>query len=220
MSEIHICLDESGDLGWQFHAPYRAGGSSRYLTIASVLFDPSVTVQINRFIKKLYKKHKWPSVIEKKWSQMSAAERDSFASRACKLIQNNKDLISLYSITVYKENVQAHIRADSNKLYNYMICLSLAEDMSKYDMVRLKPDDRSVKVLNGNSLEDYLKTHLWFERGVSTELTVLNCDSSKNPIVQFSDMLAGAVQHHYEDGNSGAWRTLSRYIKGKTLFFP
>jgi len=132
------------------------------------------------------------SYIKKKWSQMSAAERDSFASRACKLIQNNKDLISL----------------------------SLAEDMSKYDMVRLKPDDRSVKVLNGNSLEDYLKTHLWFERGVSTELTVLNCDSSKNPIVQFSDMLAGAVQHHYEDGNSGAWRTLSRYIKGKTLFFP
>jgi hypothetical protein len=35
-----IYLDESGELGWKFDAPYRKGGSSRYLTIASLVISP------------------------------------------------------------------------------------------------------------------------------------------------------------------------------------
>lgn len=34
--DITVYLDESGDLGWKFDAPYRSGGSSRYLTIAAI----------------------------------------------------------------------------------------------------------------------------------------------------------------------------------------
>jgi len=219
MSEIHICLDESGDLGWSFDAPYRMGGSSRYLTIASVSFNPSLEKEIVKLIRKLYQKHNWPPKKEMKWNMMTNAERDSFAKRACNLIRDNTGLIRLFSITVYKEKVQAHIRSDSNKLYNYMICLSLAEHMATYDIVKLKPDDRSIKVLSGNSLEDYLKTHLWLERSASTNLIVMNCDSSKNPLIQFSDMLAGVVQYHYEDRKSDAWRRLSGHIEQKKLFF-
>jgi len=220
MSEIHICLDESGDLGWTFTLPYRAGGSSRHLTIASVLFDPSTEKEIIRFIRKLYDKHGWSPKEERKWNEMSEAERESFADRACKLIRKHSGLIKLCSITVYKENVYDHIRSDANKLYNYMIGLSLAAHMAEYDIVKLKPDDRSIKVLSGNSLEDYLKTHLWMERSAKTDLTVMNCDSSKNPLIQFSDMLAGVVQHHYEDGKSESWRRLNRYIESKQLYFP
>jgi len=220
MSQIHICLDESGDLGWKFHAPYRAGGSSRHLTIASVVFDPSIEVHIIRLIRRLYKKHKWPTKDEKKWSDMSGAERESFTERACKLARGHAGLIEYKSITVYKQNVQTHIRADPNKLYNYMIGLSLVDVMSVHDEVHLKPDDRSIKVLSGNSLEDYLKTKLWCEQDASTDLIVECCDSSKHPVIQFSDMLSGAVQTHYEDGNSEFWRKLSRYLSCKQLYFP
>jgi len=219
MSEIHICLDESGDLGWSFQKPYRDGGSSRHITIASILFEPSLEKEIIKLIRKLYKKHGWSSKQEMKWNMMNSAERDSFATRTSRLVRNNQDLIQLCSITAYKKNVFSHIRTDSNKLYNYMIRMSLVKHMAKYEVVKLKPDDRSIKVLNGNSLEDYLKMQLWFESLVSTDLTVLSCDSSKNPIIQFSDMLAGVVQSHYEDGNSSPWRKLSRFIDGQTLFF-
>lgn len=220
MSQIHICLDESGDLGWSFHAPYRAGGSSRYLTIASVLFDPSMEVPINRLIRKLYQKHKWPPKEEKKWNEMTAAERDSFADRACKLVRTNSGLITYRAITAYKENVMAHIRSDPNKLYNYMIGISLIDSMAVHAEVKLRPDDRSIKVLSGNSLEDYLKTKLWCEKSASTDLTVMNCDSSKHPAIQFADMLAGAVQSHFEDGNSDVWRKLARYMECDRLYFP
>jgi len=36
-SPVRIFVDESGDLGWQFNDPYRAGGSSRYLTLACLI---------------------------------------------------------------------------------------------------------------------------------------------------------------------------------------
>ncbi|WMN84132.1 DUF3800 domain-containing protein [Vibrio parahaemolyticus] len=40
MTSTNIYLDESGDLGWTFDSPYRRGGSSRYLTIASLIVSP------------------------------------------------------------------------------------------------------------------------------------------------------------------------------------
>jgi hypothetical protein len=100
-----------------------------------------------------------------------------------------------------------------------MICLSLAGSMAKYEEVHLKPDDRSIKVLSGNALEDYLKTQLWFIHGAKTDLFIENCDSSKHPVIQFADMLSGAVQGHYEDGNSDAWRKLNRHITCEKLYF-
>ena len=36
--QVSVYLDESGDLGWKFDAPYRCGGSSRYLTISAIIF--------------------------------------------------------------------------------------------------------------------------------------------------------------------------------------
>lgn len=37
---IIIYLDESGDLGFNFSAPFRTGGSSRFLTIGALSVDP------------------------------------------------------------------------------------------------------------------------------------------------------------------------------------
>ena len=34
---VVIYVDESGDLGWQFDQPFRAGGASRYLTVACLI---------------------------------------------------------------------------------------------------------------------------------------------------------------------------------------
>ena len=100
-----IYSDESGDLGWTFDAPYRTGGSSRHLTIASLIVDESIKHIPKRLISELYNKFKWPTSIEKKWSDMITEERTYFSKGAVKIVDNNKELIKYASITVKKENV-------------------------------------------------------------------------------------------------------------------
>lgn len=214
-----IYLDESGDLGWNFTAPYRKGGSSRHLTIASLVTSREKKHLPKRLIKKLYERFKWPIGIEKKWADMSVEERIRFAYDANQLQANFPNDIRYLSITVKKENVQPHIRDDANKLYNYMISLSLLNEMSKHRSITFIPDPRSIKVESGNSLHDYLQTQLWFEKQVDTTLTTIPCDSASSRNVQFSDMLSGIVQGHFEDGNSKPWAEIRNRVSYKTLFF-
>ncbi|VEH66653.1 Uncharacterised protein [Rodentibacter pneumotropicus] len=56
--QVSVYLDESGDLGWKFDAPYRQGGSSRYLTIATILIHHDKRHLLKRLMKSLYKKTK------------------------------------------------------------------------------------------------------------------------------------------------------------------
>jgi hypothetical protein len=214
-----IYLDESGDLGWTFTKPYRFGGSSRHLTIASIAVTPTKKHLPKRLIRKLYKKFNWPTNIEKKWADMTINERVWFAKQANALCANHPDDIRYISITVKKENVQPHIRSDANKLYNYMIGLSLVDEMAKHAAITFVPDPRSIKVESGNSLHDYLQTELWFKKQATTILTTHPCDSATSHNVQFSDMLSGVVQGHFEDGNSTPWSELRNRISYKTLFF-
>ncbi len=214
-----IYLDESGDLGWKFDQPYRHGGSSRYLTIASLVISPDKKHLPKRLIQKLYKKFKWPTNIEKKWSSMSINERIWFSEKANGLASKYPNEIRYLSITVKKENVEPHIRKDANKLYNYMIGLSLLNEMSNHEIVMLIPDSRAIKVKSGNSLHDYLQTQLWFEKCSKTILSTTPCDSSSSRNIQFSDMLSGIVQSHFEDRNSAPWDKLRSNISYQTLFF-
>ena len=65
-------------------------------------------------------------------------------------------------------------------------------------------------------MHDYLQTQLWFEKGVSTMLTTIPAESSSNLNIQFSDMLSGVVQGHFEDGNSDPWHVA---INVRRLYF-
>ncbi|MFP4486387.1 MAG: DUF3800 domain-containing protein [Campylobacterales bacterium] len=216
--KIVVCLDESGDLGWKLSSPYRYGGSSRYLTIASVLMPHNKRHLPKRVIKKLYEKYHWNPQEEKKWSEMTHAERLDFAKKASSLQLKHPD-IKYFSITVNKQNVQTHIRQDGNKLYNYMIGLLLLDEMSKYDEIQFTPDPRSIKVESGNSLHDYLVTKLWFDYEVKTDMKTKPEDSASNKNVQFADMLSGVAQGYFEDKKTGPWTILSKQINYKKLYF-
>lgn len=218
MTAINIYLDESGDLGWKFNLPYLRGGSSRYLTIASLVVPRARKDPPKRVVKRLYKKHKWKPNEETKWADMTDDERIDFSEFAVRLIQREPD-IKYYAIVVQKENVDEHIRNDPNKLYNYMIQMSLLDEMAKHEEVIFIPDPRAIKVASGNSLHDYLSIKLWFDKNVKTKLTTVNSDSSNNLSLQFSDMLSGLVQSHFEWGNSDPWNIIREHIHLKTLYF-
>ena len=112
---MQVYLDESGDTGWSFSFPYRAGGSSRYLCLA-FLFVPKTHGKITRsIIVEMYKKCGWAS--EKKASSASPAQKLDFCGQMNKCLISHPE-IKIDCIVVKKENVQEHIRRDPNKLYN------------------------------------------------------------------------------------------------------
>jgi Protein of unknown function (DUF3800) len=168
--------------------------------------------------KDLYKKFEWPVGEEIKWSDMSARERREFATKAKVMCDGHSDIF-LHGIIVQKQNVMAHIRNDSNKLYNYMIRLSLLDRMAQHDVVTMIPDPRSIKVNSGNSLHDYLQTELWFTKKATTNLTTHNSSSKDCRGIQFADMLAGLIQSRYEDNESSTFQILSSRIVFSRLFF-
>jgi Protein of unknown function (DUF3800) len=213
-----IYLDESGDLGWNFTAPYRNGGSSRYLTIGALCTPTSKKHFPKRVIKSLYRKFKWNVSIEKKWSDMTDEEREEFSGEAFALCKRHPD-IQLFSITVRKQNVQDHIRTDGNKLYNYMIRLSLLNLMSLHPEVTMVPDPRSIKVESGRSLHDYLQIELWFQKMCKTILATNPAESHQCLGIQFADMLCGAVQAASEDSNYKFYRIIAPCLRHSRLFF-
>lgn len=215
---IEIYLDESGDLGWTFSAPYRQGGSSRFLTIAALVTPVEKAHFPERVIRGLYTERKWTTAKEKKWADMSVGARDDFVERALKLNQKHPD-ISYFAMVVNKQNVPRHVRQDPNLLYNYMIKLMLVKEMAKHAEVLLVPDPRSIKLESGNSMHDYLQTNLWFTEAVPTMLTTKPQDSKKTLALQFADMLSGVVQSHFEDGKTDHLNGLGNSICLKRLFF-
>lgn len=215
---IVIYLDESGDLGWSFAAPYLQGGSSRYLTISALVAPDSKHHLPGRVIRDIYTARNWSTGKEKKWSDMSAAARKDFVGRAVKLRAQHPD-ISFHSIVVDKHRVKVALRADANLLYNYMIKLCLIGEMRKHDNVTLVPDPRTIKIESGNSMHDYLQTNLWYTENVETKLVTTPQDSKKTLGLQFTDMLAGATQHHFERGQSECWQILAPHVALTKLFF-
>lgn len=213
-----IYLDESGDLGWDFDAPFRHGGSSRYLTIAALSVPSDKKHFPKRVIKNLYQKFGWPTRVERKWSMMNRTERNEFACAASALCKAHPD-IHLDAITVRKKNVRMHLRADGNKLYNYMIRLSLLGRMRRHDEVLMIPDPRSIKVRSGNSLPDYLQTLLWFHLRCETKLRMQPLESHDSRGIQFADMLCGAIQAGFEDSNYTYLKILAHCVNQKRLYF-
>lgn len=214
-----VYLDESGDLGWKFDAPYMRGGSSRYLTI-SLLIIPKQKKHIpKRIVKKLYKKLNWPPGGELKATDIKNKEhREWLAQKQADLVSNNND-IKLAAITVKKQNVQQHLREDPEKLYNYMTRLALADEVAAYPAVDFVPDARTVKVASGNSLVDYLQTHLWYERNAQTKITSLPQQSDKNLNLQFIDYLTNFIWRKYEFNDSRPHNIVNRFINKRELFF-
>lgn len=215
-----IYLDESGDTGWAFNYPYRRGGSSRYLTIAMLMVPNGKQHIPKRIVKDLYRKTKTSPGEELKGCNLDLTSRSWFANATKNMLSSHQD-IKILAITVYKQNVQEHIRKDTNKLYNYMIRLCLLDKLQAAGQVTFMPDPRTIKVASGNSLVDYLNTVLWMEMDSTTTITQVNHSSRDNLNIQFADILANIIWRNYELKDcSNPFVLLNRFTEQHRLFFP
>ncbi|HDL01408.1 MAG TPA: DUF3800 domain-containing protein [candidate division Zixibacteria bacterium] len=213
---MQIYLDESGDLGWNFSAPYGNGGSSRYLALAFLFLPLKHRRRPKNIIRELYRKYKWKD--EKKASNSTLRQKELFCKKATNIITKYPD-INIDIIVVNKTNVQSHIREDANKLYNYMSGLVIPDYVCEKNKVEFIPDKRSVKVESGNSLVDYLETKLWFDHNCATSIKNHPQESHKNYNLQFADWLAHCAWIHFEFSNSTPFNILSPKINTRRLFF-
>lgn len=214
----HIYLDESGDLGWKFSHPHRDGGSSRFLTLAYVIVPECDKHLLYRFVRRVYKQYKIDPNKEQKGTDYLDKQAKVIAQRMVKLLHEQLN-ISIGAITVKKENVNENIREDSNVLYNYMVSLSIAQQIAHFEEVTLIPDKRSIKVKSGNSLYEYLKIKIWFDWQANTKLYYTPKESHSDLNLIFVDWITNFIWRHYEDQRSDAYRILKPYLKENLLFF-
>lgn len=214
----NVYLDESGDLGWVLDKPYRHGGSSRYLTIAFVVCPSEKKHLLQRIVVDVYKRVKFNPQKELKGSTLSVDDKCFFAEKVRKLVSMNPDIV-VGSITVNKSKVQQHIREDANKLYNYMICLSVLPVIKNQPFVNLIRDNKTIKVKSGNCLIDYLQTTLWFELSSRTKIVDIPSDSKRVRNLIFIDWINNLIWGKYEDNNTQAYDILRNVISSKKLFF-
>lgn len=216
--EANVYLDESGDLGWVFNLDYRRGGSSRYLTIAYIIMPRETHHLLGRLVKECYNKWGIDPKKEMKGNLMSYSRKDDIVKAVIKMF-SNEPRAHMGAVTVKKENVQAHIRKDPNKLYNYMMGLALLEPIKAYEDVELIRDNRSIKVEEGKSIGYYLQMQLWFTLDVETKLHDMPTDSKTSAHIQFVDWISYIVWSAFEDRKVDHYRRLAQFGNFKTLYY-
>jgi hypothetical protein len=213
-----IYLDESGDLGWKFDAPFKRGGSSRYLTIAAaVISNQKDEPKIERVIRGFYKSRKRAPKNELKSTDLSSKERGLFTAKLVE-IRTSCEEIKFFSMTVKKENVIDSFRAHPNGLYNYMVKLLLLTEMSKHEEINFIPDARTVSVELKNSLNDYLRTEL-AGLGANTKLNTTPWESKNSLGLQFVDTLANIIWSRHEYDQPKHYELISSCVQGHHLYF-
>ncbi|MEK6788218.1 MAG: DUF3800 domain-containing protein [Pseudomonadota bacterium] len=216
---MHIYLDESGDLGWSLSLPYQKGGSSRYLVIAALIVPETHIKHVERLIRQLYNTFGWPAGKEKKWVDMTAKARQTFAEATANMLRKHSPHIRCMAIVARKEGVIERRREDSNLLYNFMTKKLLLDEMSHHRIVYLAPDVRSIKVESGNTFKDYLQTELLYTANADTTLHCRHTNSASCKEIQFADMLAGAIGSFHEWGQVDPYNKLKDIVPIQKLFF-
>lgn len=194
-------LDESGDLGWKFDNPYQQGGSSRMLTISAVSCPDTKVNHLRRIVRGLYKKRKRPLSNELISVNLSAGDRIHFIRELMLLREKHTD-IRFFSITVDKQRVGKSLRADPNKLYNFMVRHLLLDEICDTRFVDLMPDARSEKVNTGWNLGHYL-AQMIYERKVGADVVNESCnvtplESHHHLELQFVDYYTALIWAKYE----------------------
>lgn len=216
-------LDESGDLGWSLDKPFGKGGSSQHLTIATISIDEDSHKHIGRFMKGVKKKYGFSPKKEMKWTDLNDHQRLDFSEKAAELI-NKYDGLQCHAIVVAKRGVNLRLRNDKNLLYNYLIRMSLLDEIVKYPSVTLIPDPQGIAPNTGAPLHIYIQ-HMAYEHAASVggDVTMVGfkqLDSSASFGIQFADMLAGIIQQKYEGVSEEYFNHFSEITQIKKFFFP
>lgn len=132
-----------------------------------------------------------------------------------------KKNVSISYIVADLFHVKPHLLDDKNIFYNYMMKLLIEYIVSKDDdIVHIIYDNHSTKVGSANSMEEYLKLSLNYEKQFDVSLLFSSMDSNaKNAYhVQAADYVANALYSHYEYGVDDYYNIYKPLFNSRLLF--
>lgn len=127
--------------------------------------------------------------VEIKGSSLNSKLKKRLADFLC-----NGNILEIYYIHVFNEEVKEHFYDDPSLIYNYVLYLMLNKNLENknlpYDDYLIDVDDRNLKHISINSLEDYLNIELKLKKRMVRSINIEYYDSKDNLMVQVSDFFS------------------------------
>ena len=127
--------------------------------------------------------------VEIKGSSLNSKLKKRLADFLC-----NGNILEIYYIHVFNEEVKQHFYDDPSLIYNYVLYLMLNKNLENknlpYDDYLIDVDNRNLKHISINSLEDYLNIELKLKKRLIRSINIEYYDSKDNLMVQVSDFFS------------------------------
>lgn len=103
-------------------------------------------------------------------------------------------ILEIYYIHILNEEVKHYFYEDTSRVFNYVLGLLLKKHLANnnlpYDDYLIEIDNRNLKRISINSLEDYLNIELMLKKRMIRSLNIEYYDSKDNLMVQVSDFFS------------------------------
>ena len=209
----YLIFDESGNLG--------SGG--RYFVIACI--DTTDYKALNNVMKRKLGKAKllFPALAKLHSHEIKAKDAYPCVKYHILEVIAAKNLTISYIVADLK-HVKPSLLKEKNIFYNYMMKLlveSLITSKDKKKSIQIIYDNHSTKVGSLNSMDDYLRLDLNYEKGYDIDLSFKRMDSDASDAypVQAADYVANALYAKYEYDES-VYYNLFKHIIHSQLRFP
>ncbi len=211
LGPMDVYLHQNGDFGFNFHKPFRNGGSSRYLTITFLLVPKKFSHLPKRIVRKLYNRRNQLPDVELKGYRLTLSEKRYFAEKSKNLLSRYPE-ISVFSVTLNKTTIKRPVSRDCGRLYNHINRLVLLDRIKEESSITFIPDQRSIKTENGQNPADDLQTELWFGLNCNTVIKNSPRESRKTLNLQFTDWVGHIIWAKYENNEFEAYDILKRKV--------
>ena len=220
MDSYFAYLDESGDLGWVLDKPYQHGGSSRFLTISSILVHKADKHRLGRALDTFKRKLFVDPRLELKSTDLTPDQRILFMDIFLHEAKKVNKFLRIISKTVAKDNVKkSAFKKEPNLLYNYTTALCLLEKIADLEKVDLFADSRVTKVDAKLSFNQYLATKLAGDHDSDCQFNVHHVNSQHSQEVQCADIITNIIWRSYEFDVAWEKEKIKSYLSDGTLYF-
>ena len=219
MSDIHVYVDESGDLGFN-------PDSSEFFILSYVLISRENYFTINTKTKRLMKnintknKNKKSNIKEFKFTNDSEKTRGKFLN----LIQ--KSNLDLGALIISKDSVKQNLKDKKPILYNYLaikdVISTIINEYVDHSSLHNKISFVIDKSMNGEAIEHFNNYCEERVNKISKDLRIseitlkIEHSSSESSVgVQIADYLAGSVSNKISRENSKFYNIIETKIKHK-----
>ena len=198
----YLCLDESGDLGFDF---VNKKPSKHFTICLMATSDPGVYHAIRRAVKKtLRRKVNKGGRAKRKKSEIKATATTLEAKRHFfKQVEGLR--FGIYALTLNKRKVYEQLTREKDRVYNFIARLVL-------DQIPFEQADERVQLLVDKSkgkaeiaeFNSYIVRQLQGRLNPNIPLHIDHVESQKEPALQAADLFAWGVFRKYEKGDA-AW---------------